>query len=236
MISFIVPIYNAEKYLNACVQSLLAQTVPEIEIILMDDGSTDGSGAIARAWADKDARVQLFRQTHAGQSVARNTGMKYAHGEFIAFVDADDTLQPDWSERHLNAIEGADYVQSGYRRIVNGVAGPCKLPRFRYQFISPCMRLYRRETVRGLQFAKGFIYEDVLFSVDMWLSGASGRTIRYAGYNYTYNPDSTTSRPHPEARQRVIRTLRQKAKGASAKGKMLIYYTILRLHTHFLLQ
>lgn len=236
MISFIVPIYNAEKYLNACVQSLLAQTVPEIEIILMDDGSTDGSGALAREWAKKDARVHAFRQIHAGQSAARNNGMSHARGEFIAFVDADDRIEPDWCARHLAAIDGVDYVQSGYKRILQDVVQCRKLPLHRYQFISPCMRLYRKTAIRHLSFKEGYIYEDVLFSVDLWLSGARSRLIRNTGYLYTLNPEGTTSRPHPEAQRKVFQVLREKAQAASLKNKLIIWYTIIRLHIHFILQ
>ena len=113
MISIIVPIFNAEHYLKACVESLLAQTYPDIEIALVDDGSTDGSLAIAKTFAKQDKRVLVLPQPHAGQSVSRNFGMAKTHGEYIAFVDADDLLEPDWCERHLSAIDGVDYVQSG---------------------------------------------------------------------------------------------------------------------------
>ena len=116
MTTFIVPIYNAERYLSACLDSLLAQTAKELQIILVDDGSTDGSLAIAKSYTVRDPRVELYRQPHAGQSAARNLGLKHAHGEYVAFVDADDTIAPDWCEKHVEAIEGVDYVQSGNPR------------------------------------------------------------------------------------------------------------------------
>lgn len=230
MISIIVPIFNAEHYLKACVESLLMQTYADIEIALVDDSSTDGSLAIAQAFAKQDRRVVVLQQPHAGQSVARNLGMAKTQGEYIAFVDADDRLEADWCERHMAAIDSVDYVQSGYTRT------KAKTPCHRYQFTSPCMRLYRREAVAGLSFAPGFIYEDVLFSADLWLTGAQCRRIDYAGYIYTANPTSTTSVPHPEARKAVIRTLREKAKGASLKGKIILWYTIIRLQIYFILR
>lgn len=238
MISIIVPIFNAEPYLRACVESLLAQTYPDIEVALVDDSSTDGSLAIARAFAEQDRRVVVLQQPHAGQSVARNLGMAKTHGEFIAFVDADDQLEPDWCERHLAAIDGADYVQSGYKRFAFAQSFRTKghLPCHTYQFTSPCMRLYRRETIARLRFAPGFIYEDVLFSADLWLTNARCRRIDYAGYIYTLNPTSTTSVPHPESRKAVVRTLREKTKGASLKGKLILWYTIIRLQCHFILR
>ena len=241
MISIIVPIYNAEAYLKACIESLLRQTEKELQIILIDDRSTDGSYAVAQSFANQDPRILLLQQPHAGQSAARNLGLSHAQGEFIAFVDADDALEPDWCERHLAAIDGVDYVQSGYKRcqrsdvsnqqsaIINQ-----KIPSHPYQFTSPCMRLYRRAAIGQLSFAEGYIYEDVLFSADLWLSGAHCRIIDYTGYLYTLNPKSTTSRPHHEARKRVLQALRNKAHGASLRGKGIIWYTIIRLSSYFI--
>lgn len=224
MISIIVPIYNAKPYLKRCVESLLAQTARNLQIIFVDDGSTDdGLSVLASV---RDARVEVYKQDHAGQSAARNMGLMHAKGEFIAFVDADDELAPDWCARHLQAIEGVDYVQSGY----NDTLFPCH----RYRFTSPCMRLYRREAIEGMRFTEGMIYEDVIWSVDLWMRDLRCRCIRYGGYRYTANPDSTTSTRHPEAEQRVFAELRKRIQGASRRNKMIILYTIIRLKLHFL--
>lgn len=227
MISVIVPIYNAERYLEACLDSLLSQSEKELQILLVDDGSTDGSLAIAKDYAAKDARIQVYHQSNAGQSAARNVGLQHAKGEFIAFVDADDAIEPDWCKKHLAAIEGVDYVQSGFQD---------KRPLHRYQFTSPCMRLYRRKAIEGLRFTEGMIYEDVVWSVDIWLSGARCRCIPYSGYHYTANPDSTTSKRHPDAEKRVFGELKKRLSGASIKGKLIVWYTIIRLKIHFLKQ
>jgi len=236
MISIIIPIYNTEAYLHSCVDSLLAQTVPDLQIILVDDGSTDGSPAIAKAYAKQDKRIEVYRQTHAGQSAARNLGLSHAQGDYIAFVDADDTLTPDWCAKHLAAIEGVDYVQSGYTRVQDSAIICQKTPLHPYLFTSPCMRLYRREAIRHIRFEEGMIYEDVLFSVDLWLSGAQSRIINYTGYHYTVNPNSTTSRRRPEDEKRVIAQLRARQKNASLRSRMIIEYTIIRLKLHFLKQ
>lgn len=229
MISFIIPIFNAEKYLSACITSLVCQTEKDLQIILVDDGSTDRSLAIAQEWAAKDARLEVYHQPNAGQSAARNRGLKHAKGEYVAFVDADDAISQDWCEKHIAAIKGVDYVQSGYTR--NGVQ---KTPSSVHQFTSPCMRLYRREAIAQMRFPEGMIYEDVLWSVDLWLSGATCRIIRYDGYHYTANPESTTAHSHPEAQKRVLQALRAKQKGASMRGKFIIAYTICRLKLHFI--
>ena len=229
MISFIIPIYNAEKYLSACITSLVCQTEKDLQIILVDDGSTDRSLAIAQEAAREEKRIVVLRQPHAGQSAARNLGLKYAKGEYIAFVDADDAIEQDWCEKHIAAIKGVDYVQSGYTR--NGVQ---KTPSSVHQFTSPCMRLYRREAIAQMRFPEGMIYEDVLWSVDLWLSGATCRIIRYDGYHYTTNPESTTSRPHPEDQKILFCALRERYKNATLRGKLIIAYTICRLKIHFL--
>ena len=236
MISIIVPIYNAERYLEACLDSLLSQSEKELQILLVDDGSTDGSLAIAKEYAAKDTRVEVFHQSNAGQSAARNVGLQHVKGEFIAFVDADDKIAENWCERHLEAIEGADYIQSGYLRVEDGQTLEPQLPKHRYQFTSPCMRLYRREAIQDLRFEKGMIYEDVVWSVNLWLSGARCRIIPYCGYRYTANPHSTTSQRHPEAEKRVFGELKKRLPGASLKGKMIILYTIIRLKLHFIKQ
>ena len=102
MISFIIPIYNAEDYLAQCIESIIAQRgAYSFEIILIDDESTDNSLAIAQAYAGKDSRVIVLTQAHAGQSAARNLGLHHAKGEYIAFVDADDYLAPDWCQQHI---------------------------------------------------------------------------------------------------------------------------------------
>ena len=226
MISFIVPIYNAEQYLHACLDSLLGQTVRDLQIILVDDSSTDGSLAVAQRYAAQDTRVEVYEQPHAGQSAARNKGLSYAKGDYIAFVDADDTIDVNWSETMLQAIEGVDYVQSGYN--------DTKIPCHRYQFTSPCMRLYRRSAIEKLRFTEGMIYEDVIWSVDLWMRDLPYRRIRYGGYYYRANPHSTTSQRHPEAEQRVFAELKKRVPQTDRKGKMILLYTIIRLKLHFL--
>ena len=223
MISIIVPIYNAERYLDGCMDSLLSQTEKELQIILVDDGSTDGSIAVAKNYTAHDSRVELYTQSHAGQSAARDEGMRHAKGEYIAFVDADDSLEPEWCAQYLKAIEGVDYVQG-------------EAPRNRFTYTVVWGRLYRRKAIQNLHFEEGMIYEDILWSVDLWLSGATCRMIDYKGYRYTANPHSTTSQRHPEAEKRVFDELDKRLHGASCRGKMIILYTIIRLKLHFIKQ
>lgn len=228
MISLIVPIYNAASYLPTCIESVFAQTESDWQLILVDDGSLDDSLSIAQAYAKKDRRVEVFAQSHAGQSQARNLGLSHAKGEYIAFVDADDYIDDDWCQRHLAEIGGVDYVQSGYMS-----GQQARLPRHRYQFTSPCMRLYRLQAIQEMQFTEGMIYEDIIWSTELWLRNTTCRMIDYAGYHYTVNPLSTTSRPHPQAQNKVLTMLKEKISSASIKGKIIVLYTIIRLTLHF---
>ncbi len=108
MLSIIVPIYNVESYLEICLRSLIGQTLRDIEIILVDDGSTDRSGEIAQAFADKDSRIRLVRQRNQGQGMARNVGLDMANGKYVAFVDSDDWVILSAYERLIEVAEEFD--------------------------------------------------------------------------------------------------------------------------------
>lgn len=110
-ISVILPCYNAERHLNACFESLFAQSMRDFEVIFIDDGSLDGSLAIARRCAGRDDRIRVFAQENQGVSAARNLGLSHARGEWITFVDGDDILPPDALETLLSgAAEDVDMV------------------------------------------------------------------------------------------------------------------------------
>ena len=102
-VSIIIPIYNTEKYLKKCLNSVLNQTYQKLEIILVNDGSTDNSGKIADDYAKKDSRIKVIYQQNAGQSSARNTGIEKATGDYISFIDSDDEIKPTFIESLLSA-------------------------------------------------------------------------------------------------------------------------------------
>ena len=116
MISVIVPVYNAEKYLAECINSLLGQLFQDIEIILVNDGSLDGSGIICEQYSQKDGRVHYISQKNAGVSVARNTALDVAKGEYIVFVDSDDVVAPDFLQTLLSLSVNGDFAICGYTR------------------------------------------------------------------------------------------------------------------------
>ena len=109
-ISVIIPVYNTEPYLNDCIASVVCQSYEHIQIILVNDGSTDGSGAICDAWAARDSRITVIHQKNAGVSAARNAALDVAEGEWISFVDSDDILMPDAYVHLLESLGDRDLV------------------------------------------------------------------------------------------------------------------------------
>ena len=103
LVSVIVPIYNVEKYLSKCIESIINQTLSNIEIILINDGSTDSSGVIADNYAKNDSRIKVIHKKNGGQGSARNIGIELASGEYIGFVDSDDWIDLDMYEKLYNA-------------------------------------------------------------------------------------------------------------------------------------
>jgi len=116
LVSVIIPFYNCEKYLGSCIESLRAQTFGDYEILFIDDGSTDGSAGIVRAYSETDSRVVLVSQANAGVSAARNKGLAMARGDYVLFVDADDHLHPQMMELCVRcaAANDADMVCCDY--------------------------------------------------------------------------------------------------------------------------
>ena len=119
LISVIVPVYKVEKYLDACVASILGQTYANLELILVEDGSPDNSGALCDAWAQKDPRVRVIHKENGGGGLARNVGLDAAKGELIAFVDSDDYIAPDMFAYLYSLLQqGADIAECDYVDVV----------------------------------------------------------------------------------------------------------------------
>ena len=116
-ISIIVPVYNVERYLRQCIDSILAQTYTDFELLLIDDGSPDNSGTICDEYAQKDPRIRVFHKPNGGVSTARNMGIDNAKGEYISFIDADDELYPNAYETMMKYInDDIDIVFAGFEK------------------------------------------------------------------------------------------------------------------------
>lgn len=114
LISIIIPVYNVAEYLSQCLETVCGQTYKNLEIILIDDGSTDGSGRICDEWGKKDNRIRVVHKENGGVSSARNEGLRIATGEYIGFVDSDDWIEVEMYEKLIEGIGSSDAVSCGY--------------------------------------------------------------------------------------------------------------------------
>ena len=185
-ISIIVPVYNVRQHLRKCLDSILAQTFRDWELICVDDGSTDGSADILAEYAARDGRVRTVRQANAGQAAARNRGMDEAGGEYVMFCDADDWVEPTWCEELYGAIAAREDVDLVVARAF--IDGTCDAKqrqrleenqRLKFEGVQPVspemfpridhavwMKIFRRSlfTGSGLRFPVGEVCEDWSFS------------------------------------------------------------------------
>lgn len=127
LISVIIPVYNTENYLQQCLESIIKQTYKNLEIIVVDDGSTDKSGVIADEFSLKDTRIKVIHKPNGGVSSARNTGINIANGKWIGFVDSDDTVEENYFETLINnALENNADISFGISNIIDGKNDPVK--------------------------------------------------------------------------------------------------------------
>ena len=208
-ISIIIPVYNVERYLDRCIQSVVQQTHRKTEIILVNDGSSDRSPDICRDWQNRDPRIKVIHQSNQGLSAARNTGLREATGSFIGFVDADDWIAPELYERLITAIynDKSDISACSVIMIWEGSAEQkrltvkknCLLNRDEAQLAllketdlkQPVWyKLYRRKTIGSILFEVGKYHEDVFWSYLVVGNAASVSLIDYEGYYYFQRHDS----------------------------------------------
>lgn len=203
-VSVIVPVYNAERYLSRCFDSILAQSYKQIEVVAIDDGSQDKSAAILDAYAEKYGNIfQVVHQSNAGAANARNRAISLAHGEYLTFVDNDDWLDSDYLETLVNALESSDsdLVCSGYRRPnSNGKVMQQVIPQpndewGKYIVAAAWAKLYRTEFVRRgcYTFLDTNIDEDLYFTLPAIEESKSVLVVPYCGYNWFNNSESVSN-------------------------------------------
>lgn len=211
-VSVIVPAYNVEDYLEKCVDSLVCQTLENIEIILVDDGSTDRSGDMCDEYASRDARIRVIHTENEGLSCARNRGISAARSDYIMFVDSDDWVEPDFCELpYRTAVDhGADLVMFGthyyddgkekeVRRVPRQEGEVSKLTALKMIFDADISsfawnKLYARRLFEGVAYPEGKCYEDVGTTYRLILKADTIRYIDACLYNYNYRrPGSITA-------------------------------------------
>lgn len=203
MISVIVPVYNVAPYLRECLDSILCQRYRDLELILIDDGSTDGSPQICDAYREKDDRIRVFHTENRGAAAARNLGIDNAYGEWIMFVDSDDYVSPDYCAVPLQtAMEhGADLVIFGSKHVCWPTSRADKerptgiLTRHeavRHGFPAPWNKLYQRDLFRGIRYPEGRLFEDI--ATTHRLIYAANQIVRIDAplYYYRYRENSVS--------------------------------------------
>ena len=224
LISVIVPVYNIMDCLERCVKSICAQTWENLEILLVDDGSTDGTGALCDQLAKKDGRIRVFHKENGGSSSARNLGIREAKGEWLGFVDSDDWIEPQMYERLLEAalFSGASIAQASRDEIDEegtrrpDVCAPPKeeLTRSAEKFLrtlllhegdcSFCTKLVKRELFAGRAFPEGKLNEDFYLLVELLGTGAAVRIVPEQLYHVFYRMGSNTRRKDKREFSRVF--------------------------------
>ncbi len=204
-VSIVVPIYNVEKYLDKCINSVVNQTYKNIEILLIDDGSTDNSGKIAEKWTKKDDRITVYHKANGGLSDARNYGIKKANGNYICFIDSDDWVENNYIERLLLKIcendcdisicnpiyDFEDSISKVKQKknsknnyIMNSEEAILQLNNFRYFDMSAWCKLYKIELFNNIKFPKGKYCED--FYIMYKLFDKANKIIYFNEYLYHY--------------------------------------------------
>lgn len=215
ILSIIVPVYNAEKFLDKCITSLLNQTISDIEIILVNDGSTDSSLDICYKFEQADNRVKVYSQSNSGQSKARNVGLENATGQYIAFVDSDDWVDEDYYEKLVEACERNDaevscasilrvrkhsqkfrinYTSEKVITEAQAKIDAARVPDMCYVW----NKVYRRSFLDklNLKFIEGMFFEDVDFVTRAVYFSNKIVTVPGTYYHYWTNGNSTVKTMH----------------------------------------
>lgn len=216
LITVVIPVFRVEAYLHRCVDSVLAQTYRNMEVILVDDGSDDGCPVICDAYARQDSRVKVIHQENTGLSGARNTGIEQAKGRYLSFVDSDDYLSPEFLERLYWACVETNSDMSVCRwEYVKGEPVPEKgsgkiqtftgrqmlenlyIPDGAY-FVVAWNKLYKRELFENIRYPLGRIHEDEATTYRIYYQVRQAAYLDVSLYGYFVTPSSITRRVNPK--------------------------------------
>lgn len=226
MISIIVPVYNVEQYLKKCVESLINQTYKDIEIILVDDGSTDNSGNICEELSKTDARIKVIHKSNGGLSSARNAGIDVAKGKYLAFVDSDDFVELNMYETLLDGVKKTGKDISCCGRVVDIFGQYCNKefvidsPRsftkeetikeilyLETIDVSACDKLYNKTLFSDIRYPEGKISEDaaIIFEIIEKSNGVYHVGVPF--YHYVFRNNSITKSKYSEKKHDVMNNL-----------------------------
>lgn len=209
-VSVIVPVYNIEDYLPRCIESIQAQTYRELDIVLVNDGSTDASGEICDKYAESDNRIRVFHQSNGGASYARNIGLDNAEGDYICFVDGDDLIHQQMIELLMRSVERDpevdivtcklkvfreqfDTIQPIPHSSVHTLNGVDALTELLYQRVvnGPVGKLFKKSLIKDVRFPVGIkIGEDLLTNIVAFQRASKINLTSHALYGYYMRPGS----------------------------------------------
>jgi glycosyltransferase involved in cell wall biosynthesis len=218
-ISIIIPVYNTEKYLSRCLNSIIGQTHTNLEIILINDGSTDNSLAIIKEYAAKDARIKIIDIDNGGLGRARNKGLDTCTGDYIMFCDSDDWYDLDICEHFFNVLKSGDYDfgMCGIRKVTgkgkelkkyfeyNDKLEVTQKELLKRYFIddkllsSACNKIFTKKLFENLRYPEGMFFEDRFLSVDLFLKTKTAVFTGKVKYNYYIRQGSICNRPFSKA-------------------------------------
>lgn len=224
-LSIIVPVYNVRQYLDQCIQSILDQSFKDFELILVDDGSTDGSGDICDNYKEKDTRIIVIHKKNGGLSSARNVGIKVARGAFLGFVDSDDWIEPEMFEQMLICADNNDadiivcrlqMVSENGGTIVEVTGYDECLTMNRWMATQEILKddlmrsyavnkIYRKSLFEGIEYPADRYFEDTSTTYKLIYKANNIATIPYIGYNYRFNPNSICNNTNIDYSKQVKR-------------------------------
>ena len=213
-ISVVIPVYNAEKYVEKCINSILNGSYENFEIILINDGSTDNSLEVLNKFS-KNKKIKIYTQDNHGAAYSRNFGLKKAKGNYVTFIDSDDYVENDYLERYISAFdENTDIVLGGYTKETPSKK-QANTPKFCvwdvFRFSATCGKMYRKNFLDkySIKFGNTEFLEDVIFNVTCLFNNARYQYIDYAGYNYVYNSNSISNSygRHPAQITNIFKSL-----------------------------
>lgn len=243
ILSIIVPVYNVQDYLDTCIKSLISQTYERIEIILVDDGSTDDSGRICDRYADLDSRIQVIHKENGGLSDARNLGIEIAKGEYVGFVDSDDWISTKMYEVLLKNLEVSKADIAVCERVAvypdrmedcGGTDSICVMNQEESLDILyankkygsyACNKLFRKELFKSIRFPKGRLFEDIYIMHELFGLANHVVFIDTGLYFYLQRPNSIVNSKNLDNWEEYVDALVFKRNSRYSIGRELLVFS-----------
>ena len=255
LVSIIVPVYNVKEYLSDCIDSLRSQTHEKLEIILVDDGSTDGSGYLCDLAAEEDPRITVLHCPNGGVSAARNRGLRAIHGEYVCFADSDDVcahycvehLLRGCTQNHADLAvgdyesfeENITFSETGIQNtdVCSGRDAAARMigkTHIKYTIVN--FKLYHKRLLRDLRFSEGKIHEDEDFMYQVLYEAEKVVDIHECVYGYRDRPESITTEEYKEARTAALEIAKKRCDFFKEKNEPYLYVNFRWVYAMMLLE